>query len=263
MVKSSKADLVKNVLSNGPKRAKHITQAFEEEGISESDAFYWLKKLRERGEIRKEGPKYKLTTLEKADDEELSFLLKKLENGDSAVKKAAAEDLRTICSEKKVSHLDHIWNYIDRALENSFDQKIREKAIQSLRSIAINSAMIKEDKVIEKIREDFREKLKRTVMDDDLSFSAREIAAEILNIVLEGKENFQTQWSILSELLESEEQMSVGLTIWRRLLDEHFDDKSMKIREKLYSLLENGDKSVRESVMLFFDELRARERKFA
>lgn len=255
---------IKRVLSSGPKRARDITKACEKEGIKEPTVHYWLKKLQGRNEVRKIRGKYgydvyELIKLEDADRNEVELLQKTFEEGNHLVKKAVAEDIRIICANKRVTHINWILEFLGKAIGDFYNDEVKEEAIVALRFVVLNSKKFGDEEAIEDIRENFQKRLKEIVLDRDLDSRYRDMAVEILDKILSEEDSIKVSWDILTEL-SKEKPFYPARYIWRRFLDRHFPNKKLEILEKLYPMIGDKDKSVREMASILLDELRAKER---
>lgn len=92
----------------------------------------------------------------------------------------------------------------------------------------------------------------------------REGAVMVLHRILEGKEHFDFFFDLLGELLREEKTRKEYRPLldrtWEFLLNKHFPERRMEIREKLYALLDSKEYVVvREAVAGFLGSLRRRE----
>jgi hypothetical protein len=263
-------DIIKAELRGGPRLAKDLVDACRRERIKKSTVFYWLAKLSEAGEIRKVGNRYALAKLEKADRKEVEFYLAKIRDPNPDVRREAREDLRRICRDRKVTHLNSIWMFLREAVKSPKFEEDMEIAIRSLRFIAINSHAFMDEKAMNILRR-FKDPLVRIVRDRTLDVSVRDDAADVLDLILEDDEHYNTLLELEKGVIEEtarrlEEKLSgtqpfmmLGRHIWGRLLEKHLRKRRAELREWVYGLLRSQNIHVRGLASALLDEIRIRE----
>jgi len=273
LTKSQVVETIEATLEDGPKRAKEIVRACARKGIKPPRVFYWLKKLGETGEIQRVGEKYELIKFEETSKEEIDFLLEKIESRSPDVKRAAVRDFGDLCRKKRVSYHDSVWDFIEKALRgNKKDMKMH--AIGFLERIAFNPLTLKEKKTMAKLR-DFREDLKKVVVDEDIEPTCRSSAVLVLRSILaeeefcdfslkpreKDKPAFEKLIRETSGKGGSQPFMLVGRNMWDALLGAYSrQGKLAELRKWLYPLLEDKNKEVRGIAFGLLDELRGKER---
>jgi hypothetical protein len=255
--------VIKEQLMSGSKMAKDIVKACEDKGLSRSNAFYWLGKLRKAGVIKKIGEKYELVKIEEATAGEVDLFLKGLSSKYEDVRREAARDFEALCREKKVAHHDRVWSFTKEGLEDRYGGEGRVLAIEVLYLISRNPLTAK-DRPVQKRLQAFQEPLVKAVLSEDLDPQYRRIGAFTLYDILPKRARFKLTLELLEKLMRETSDYrsfkSVGFVLWTRVLNEYLEQRKMELRKWIYSLLEDESVIVRDIASSLLSELRFRER---
>lgn len=258
----SRSQLVKNLirktLKGGEKPAREIVKSCAEDGIKTPTTFYWLKKLVDAKEVRKVESGYKLIKVEKASKKEIDFLLEKL-GRNKDVKRAAKQDLRTLCGEKRVGHHKGLWDFIRDGLKGRCGKGERELAIEFAFHIIRNPSFDTDNIARDKLRGLWAE-FESAVLDKSLK--NRYDAVIILSKILIKEEITEVFPDLLKKVIpEQPSPLKLLCTpMWEILLDIDFESRKLELRKWVYSLLGSGEQRVRDRAFVLLDELRLKER---
>jgi len=259
--------IIKQQLSTGPKTAKQLVDACARQEVKRSTVFYWLKKLKKNGTIRKVGLEYELLKLEAADPAEITFLTKKVTDKNKLVRKAAIEDLATLCMERKVPEYKNVLASIRGLLKSPPYPELRSAALRFLRFITVNSKRTKDAEALEELLK-FKEPLETLVLNQKMDQTLRNEATTVLDVLLNENE-IPRLMKLLEQILEEtaktpEGQVQpfqiVGLKLWQSILKRTSSPTTInELRERLYKLLEHENRRVREMSFHLLDKLRMKE----
>jgi len=263
-----RADVIlKKELSAEPKTAKQMVDACAKQGVRRSTVFYWLKKLKKNGTIRKVGKKYELAKLEDADQRRIDFLMEKITDGNPLVRKVAIEDFAALCRERRITNRQHVLSFIENQLNSPPYPELRNAALRFLRFITVNSKRTEDAEAMEEL-DKFKELLETFVLNEKMDQSSRYEAAIVLDVLLNDNE-IPRLLKLLKRILEEtarkpegEAQLFqvVGLCLWQSVLKRApFSAAKDELRKQLYDLLEHKNRRVREMSLQLLDELRMKE----
>jgi len=259
--------IINKELIAGPKTAKQLVDACAQKGIKRSAVFYWLKKMRRNGKVRKVQRKYDLVKLEDADKTEIEFLVQKIRNENLLVRKTAIRDFAALCRERRVTNHKQVLPFIEDLLKSPPYPELRKGALRFLRFITVNSKRTEDAKALEELAT-FKELLEMLVLNEKLDQSLRHDATIVLDALLNDNEIphlIELLEHIIKETAKKPEGISqpfqvVGLLLWQCILKRtRFPATKKEIRRWLYSLLEHGNEHVREVSLHLLDDLRMKE----
>jgi HEAT repeat protein len=259
--------IIKQQLSAGPRTAKQLVEACARQEVKRSTVFYWLNKLKKNGTIRKVGMEYELLKLEAADPAEITFLIAKITDKNELVRKAAIEDLATLCMERRIPEYKNFLASTRDLLKSSPYPELRSAALRYLRFITVNSKRTKDAEVLEELVK-FKEPLERLVLNKKMDQALRNEATTVLNVLLNENETPRLM-KLLEQILEETTKTPkgqvqpfqiVGLKLWQSILKRTSSQTAInELRERLYKLLEHENGRVREIGFYLLDKLRMKE----
>lgn len=259
--------IVKEELLVGPKTASQLVDACTKKGIKRSTVFYWLKKMRMNGTIRKVERKYSLIKIEDADPREIGFLMEKITDRNLLVRKAATKDFAALCRERRVTNYQQVLPFIKDLLENPPYPELRKAALRFLRFITVNSKRIEDARAREELAK-FERLLETLVLNEKLDQSLRYDATIVLDVLLNENE-IPRLFKLLEHIVrataekpegEAQPFQVVGLCLWQSILKRaNFPATRDEVRSQLYSLLKHENRRVREMSLHLLDELRMKE----
>jgi len=267
-----KIDVVIRQILSEPKRASEVVkEVCSATGKDRATVFYWLKKLRTSGKIRKrDDGKYELIRLEEASKEEIEFVLEKLKSPIPEVRKEARQEFLTLAGEKKVVHHEAVRKLIEDLLEEE-DIESWELALDALNYISYWFAIVGGEETLKWLLTFHRPPkgkkipmLATLALDGRLDDYHRSIPIRILDRILKDEDHFEVIVNLLTSLVEERAKTNEPLRMpetvsWRILLGKHFPSRKLELKKRLYGLLTHTNRRTRELSSYLLAELRLLE----